>query len=394
MRRITRYVLFELLVIFLVTLLGMTMMMIVVGVVWEAVRQHLGVMAIVRLLPFVLPNALFFSVPAALLFAVCMAYGRMSASNEIVAIKSLGISPWEMVWPTLLLAFVLSLFTVWLNDLAVSWGRRGMNRVIIQSVEEIAYGMLRTQDSYSTARFSINVKEVVDKTLIRPTVVIYGSGDEAPITLTAQEARFRSDFDSNVLIVEMFEGEIDFHGEVTYRFDTHEHAVPLQQAAHKGHAHASPSNYALREIPDEIDSQRDLIKQLEQTMAAQAAFELISGDFENVTSTVWNARESDLAFAQERKSRLITEPYRRWANGFSCLCFVLVGIPLAMWLRNSDVWSTFGFCFVPVLIVYYPLLLIGVSRAKSGDWPPYSVWLSNLLFLLVGLWILRKVRRY
>ncbi len=394
MRRITRYVLVELLVIFFVTLLGMTMMMIVVGVVWEAVRQHLGVVAIIRLLPFVLPNALFFSVPAALLFAVCMAYGRMSGANEIVALKAMGISPWEMIWPTLVMAFALSLLTVWLNDLAVSWGRRGMNRIIIQSVEEIAYGMLRTQDSYSTDRFSINVKEVVDKTLIRPTVVIYDSGQEAPITLTAQEARFRSDFDNNLLIVEMVDGEVDFHGELTYRFDTHEHAVPLQQAAHKGHARASPSNYALREIPDEIDAQSDAIEQLEQTMAAQAAFELISGDFENVMSTAWSTREYERGFAKERKSRLITEPYRRWANGFSCLCFVMVGIPLAIRLRNSDVWSTFGFCFVPVLLVYYPLLLIGVSRAKSGDWPPYGVWLSNLLFLAAGLWILRKVRRY
>jgi lipopolysaccharide export system permease protein len=51
-------------------------------------------------------------------------------------------------------------------------------------------------------------------------------------------------------------------------------------------------------------------------------------------------------------------------------------------------------CFVPILIVYYPLLAYGVDRAKSGSVPPYTVWLGNVILAGVGAWMTRKVLRY
>ena len=98
--------------------------------------------------------------PATILLAACSVFGRMSADNEIVAIKSLGISPMVVIYPALSLAFIVSLVAVWINDIAVSWGRIGIYRVVVESVEEVAYSMLRTQRAYTTRQFSINVKGV------------------------------------------------------------------------------------------------------------------------------------------------------------------------------------------------------------------------------------------
>ena len=68
--------------------------------------------------------------------------------------ESLGISPWSILWPVFLCAIVLSLVTVYLNDLAVSWGRSNVKRIVIESVEEIAYSMLRTQRAFSAPQIS------------------------------------------------------------------------------------------------------------------------------------------------------------------------------------------------------------------------------------------------
>ena len=89
-----------------------------------------------------------------------------------------------------------------------------------------------------------------------------------------------------------------------------------------------------------------------------------------------------------------TEPWRRWANGFSCMAFVLVGAPLAIRLRTADVWTSFIACFLPILVVYYPLLAYGVDLAKSGDLPPYCVWLGNVVLVTVGYRMIRWVLRY
>ena len=78
----------------------------------------------------------------------------------------------------LFFAVLLSLLTVWLNDVAVSWGTEGMQRVVIEAVEEIAYSKLKTQRSYGTKDFLIHVKDVQGRRLVKPTVVFEPKDDK------------------------------------------------------------------------------------------------------------------------------------------------------------------------------------------------------------------------
>jgi len=135
MKILTRYVLSELLQVFLVALSALTLFMLVVGLVKEAQQQGLGLLQIVALVPYVLPEAMRFAVPGTMLFAVASVFGRMSAANEITALKAAGITPMAAIWPAAMLAVAVSLVSVWLNDVAVSWGRDGVRRVVVSSVE-------------------------------------------------------------------------------------------------------------------------------------------------------------------------------------------------------------------------------------------------------------------
>ncbi|MFN9915045.1 MAG: hypothetical protein ACK53L_20820, partial [Pirellulaceae bacterium] len=45
---------------------------------------------------------------------------------------------------------------------------------------------------------------------------------------------------------------------------------------------------------------------------------------------------------ERRMQRLRAEPWRRWAQGFSCFSFVWLGIPLAIQRRSADYIATFG----------------------------------------------------
>src|SRR4029079_408688 len=139
----------------------------------------------------------------------CFVYGRMSADNEVIATKALGITPVILLWPAWLLAFALSLVGVWLTDLAFSWGAVGAQRVVIQSVEEITYGMLRTQKAYSNQRFSIIVKGVEDRKLIRPTMNFQASGDMPAIRITAADAELKSDLEQNVMELTLTDCEVE-----------------------------------------------------------------------------------------------------------------------------------------------------------------------------------------
>ncbi len=391
---LTRYVLLELTKIFFFALVAMTMMMLVVGVVAEAARQGLGPAQVAKMIPFLIPEALRFTVPGTLLFSVCSVYGRMSSSNEIISIKSLGISPMVILWPMFIFAFLCSLTTVWINDMAVSWGRNGVRRVVIEAVEEIAYGMLRTQQAYASSNFSINVIAVEGRTLVRPTLTFRSKGNAPALTLSAESAELVSDTENNELTFICFNSTVDVGDGSFYHPGEIRQSVPLDEASARGDNSKVPSWLALHDIPIEIKRAKANKRKWEKKRAAKAAFQLVSGDLTGLTGVEWQTNSAVRADLDKHIARLYTEPHRRWANGFSCLCFVLVGAPLAIRLRNADFLTTFFLCFLFILIVYYPLLAYGVDLAKRGDLPPFSVWLGNVMLVAWGSWLLRRVVRF
>ena len=86
---IKRYVLAELLKVFVISLTSLTALLLLVGVMRQTLDEGLGLKHTLCLIPYLLPDALRFTVPATGLFAAACVYGRMSNFNEIVALKSL-----------------------------------------------------------------------------------------------------------------------------------------------------------------------------------------------------------------------------------------------------------------------------------------------------------------
>jgi len=121
---------------------------------------------------------------------------------------------------------------------------------------------------------------------------------------------------------------------------------------------------------------------------------MLCGDFQDLAAPQWDNNAYDLRFVQGQLYRLQTEPHRRFSAGFSCLCFAFIGAPMAIRRRKSDFLTIFFLCFLPILTIYYPLLVYGVDAAKSGSIPPYAVWTGNILLLAWGAWMMRRVIRY
>ena len=179
MRMLTRYVLVELAKVFLIALTGLTLLFLVLVLVKEAADHSLPLTHVLRLIPYALPESLTMTIPVTLLLACTTVYSRMSGANEVVAAKALGISPMALLQPAFCLALLLSLATVWLDDLAVSWGRNGMQGVVVEGAVDIIYSLLRAKHSYTSPIFSINVRGVQGQRLLRPTVVMQGRGNYA-----------------------------------------------------------------------------------------------------------------------------------------------------------------------------------------------------------------------
>jgi len=395
MNRITRYILAEFFKVFLISLAGMTAVAMLAVVGQEMMRQGLSFVNVLRLIPYALPIALVFAIPGTTLFAACFVYGRMAADNEVMAVKAMGVPPLTILWPIFTLAFLFSLLVVGLNDIAVSWGREGVKRVVLESVEQIAYSMLRTHRAYSRDKFSISVTEVDGHRLIGPTITFHGEHEDDTVVFLAEEAELYSNPAKNALSVSLTDWEVEASDRLRILWpNNHVIDISLGETEGKTIGTKRPADVALRRIPFEVEDQLHKIDELEQAYAAEAAYEMLTGDFESLGDEAWSTRHAVVDHARNRLSRLYTEPWRRWATGFSCLAFVLVGAPLAIQLRNSDVWTSFAICFLPILAVYYPLLAVGVDQAKSGDLPTWCVWIGNFVLAIAGWCILKRVQRY
>lgn len=389
MRLLTRYVLREIGQIFLVTLVSLTMLMVMIGAVKEAIAQGLGIVQIVQLLPYLMPNALMFAVPGTILFSVSSVYGRMSGANEVVALKSLGISPMAIIWPALILSVLLSFATVWLNDLAMSWGFNGMRRVVVDALEDIAYSMLREKEHFGNDVFSVTVRDVKGHKLISPMFNL--RDDNGQNTIRAEWAELHSNPGSGVLTIELYNAVwITERNRIEYK-GILEHDIRVNPDVG---GDVSPSHMALAQMPKERVRQLEVIETIKNRMTARAGFQMLTGEIDGLTGGDWDGDAKDLQHQKFRLYRIHTEPPRRWANGFSCLCFALVGSAMAIRMRNSDALTSFFLCFGPILLVYYPLLAFGVDRAKAGAITPYAVWLANVILAAWGLWLLRRVLRY
>jgi lipopolysaccharide export system permease protein len=396
MRTMTRHILSELMKVFAFALVVLTVVTMTVFLAKSLVKEGLPLLQIGWLFPYLLPFTLCIAIPATLLLATTTVYSRMAGNNEIVALKALGISPVAVFWPTFVVAFLLSLVTVWLNDLAAWWGRLGATRVVVQAMEEIAYAKLRTDHRFEySSSVVIVVKRVEDRTLLRPFVTIKARGSTPAITVEADEATLEADLKQGVFRVLLHNCSIDVGDGRGRLFDRdYPLEIPLDEDMLSGQGEKDASLLPLRRIPEEIAKQKAAIDRHEEVMAATAAQQMFAGEFDRASGTEWDRRAAETAVLKRQLRLLRLQPYRRWSAGFSCLCFVWVGAPMAARRRNRDFLTSFFLCFLPILCVYYPLLAYGIDGAKNGTIPPLAVWTGNVGLLIWGAWLLRKVMRY
>lgn len=378
---LTRYVVTEVLKYFLVTLTAITMVVTVVMVIKEGLSKGLPLVVMLYSMPYAMPEMLGITIPVSLLLAVCVVYGKMTGTNEVIALKSLGVNPMVIIWPVIVLAFLLSLGTIWLQEIAATWCRPSVARVVAESIEEIAYSMLRANHSCKMAQFSIVVKNVDGKKLIQPTITLPGQDGKSKTTIQAAEAELSTDRVRRGLTIVCRDFRVDYEGKLQFN-DPNEwrYFVPVMDPGRPEHHR---DWVALYEIPEHIDQLKKEIAPIEEKCA-------VPGGDQTLTQL-----EKDIRWDRWHKIfRLQTEPFRRLSNGFTCMCFVLIGIPVAMLWRHADMLTNFFACFVPILAVYYPLLMISEDLSTSGKLWPISFWMSNTIFIAAGIVLLRKIVRH
>ena len=75
--------------------------------------------------------------------------------------------------------------------------------------------------------------------------------------------------------------------------------------------------------------------------------------------------------------------------------FVLLGGPIGIRFARRDFLSAFITCFVPIILIYYPLMLGGANLGKDGlVVPMFALWIGNAVLLVLAALTLRPVLKH
>ena len=206
----------ELLRVFALTLLGLTGMFVIVGLVQQVAQLGLGVGQLLKIIPLFVPSTLPYTVPATTLFACCVVYGRLANDNEVVAIKAAGIDLLTMLRPAMLLGVLAAAATMAISVSVIPRSFVLVQEEIMREPEEVLYNMLKRERFLGRggkSQYSMYVRDVQGKLLKdvvikrttkdQPKVIPnVGGRDDYDYFARSREASLKVDLDRRVLRVQ------------------------------------------------------------------------------------------------------------------------------------------------------------------------------------------------
>ncbi len=127
----------------------------------------------------------------------------------------------------------------------------------------------------------------------------------------------------------------------------------------------------------------------------EVAMLLLTGDFEQLQGEHLKQIDHEEHYAVWGGHRMNTEIHSRYALAGSCFFFSLLGGPFAVLQARRQFITSFIMCFLPILIIYYPVTFLVGNLSKSGTveaW--WSAWIPNVIVAAAAWFILRRVIRH
>lgn len=390
-----RMIFWELVRVFLFALCGLTGLFMLGGVVQEASQRGLTPPQILQVIPLLIPSTLPYTAPATVLFTCCVVYGRLAADGEITALRAAGVHLGRLLAPAVVLGVLVGIGLTAVQSEIVPRSRQMLADRVIADIDSLIYGMLKRSGSIRHPKldFAVYVREVRGKQLIDPVIKRRGGTAQYSVVAHAREATLTTDLARDMVFIDMphctlVGSELD--GSLRdQRFDVSFPASTFRDTQ------VRPMNMTREQIAAKWDElAEDRARRKEQLQVIQAQLAQHPTDPPQALLDLKKDNEFHVQQSYRIERLLSVESHMRPALAFGCLCFALVAVPVGIWGNRADYLSTFVSCFLPVVFVYYPLVLAGTNLAKEGRLPAIaSVWAANVLTASVGAWMLRRLFR-
>jgi lipopolysaccharide export system permease protein len=362
---IHRYILREIAIPFGLGLAVFTMILLIARIlklVEMVVNRGVPLLDVLKLFSYILPTFLEVTVPMALLLGVLVAFGRLSSDSELIALKTSGVSLYQLVRPVAVFALVIFVIALGLSLYARPWG----NTLLRNGLYEIA-----------KTRASAGIREKVFNDDFAG-LVIYADHIEPPGNrlrgILISDSRDPTQRNTVIAEVGMVVPNEPLHVLTLRLLGGSIHAFyERDQSYHR-------TDFSIYDISLDLNTALAHLRPREKDVSEMTLPELR-------TAIAAKRAAGQPVFAEA------VELQRKFSIPFACLAFAAIGIPLG--IRPSRSARSRGFTVSLVLIfTYYTLLTLGESVGERGVMPAgLALWLPNILLTVLAVILFVRAAR-
>jgi lipopolysaccharide export system permease protein len=328
-----------------------------------------------RLMLLLVPFVISYALPMGMLTGVLLTLGRLSADNEITAMRSTGISLSRIARPVIVVGIL------------------GMAAALEVNFELMPHARVVYDRELTLAERTNPLSFIIPRTFIRdfPGYVLYVGEKKGPVFtdfwLWQLDDRRRV-----TRFVRAGSGRVDFDPA------TNELIVNLSNAEVETLDEKDPESFA--------ESPR--VASVEQTDPARLSLERIFGQQAGRQKLAWMTY-AELQAEMARVSRLAVLPggqtraqarmkvalaiQDKFNGAFAVLSFALLGVPLGIKVSRRETSANLGLAALLGLGYYFLTVAVTWLDRHPSYRPDLLYWVPNLLMLGVGTWLFTRIDR-
>ena len=307
---------------------------------------------------YTIPRVLFYTLPMATLLASLIAISRLNEDNEIIALRSSGVSLCQIIPPVATFSIISYLFASFIAIYLIPASNYSMAKVLFEvarSSTSIGIKQGIFNDSIPNVMLYANYISVHDQTM--KEVFVFDERDPTlSNTIIARQGRISSNPEQMSLNLHLTDGSAYAVGKNldsprVMKFKTYDLKIDHFDTGNR------PSSLKKGRREMSISELRHHLKETKK--------------------------------GTRRHNKATMELHRKFSAPFACLILGLIGLPLGLMKRAKG--RSWGIALsVAVFMLYYSLLVVSTSIGKPGKLNPVlAVWIPNMVLgatALVLLW--------
>lgn len=320
---------------------------------------------ILSFIAYILPFSLTFTIPWGFLTAVLLVFGKMSAENELIALRATGVSITRVCLSVFFLALICVGTCLWINvDVAPKAQIKMKNALYnIATNNPLAmFGSDKVIEDFPGHKIYVERNEGAQLF----NLLVYQLSDSyRPITVVhAQRGLLEADRENMRLLLRIYDG----------RFEQRDESQPedLMKIRQGITMQESTLSISLAELHEKNKKRKGI-----SSMTAEELFTRLDGSGKaEVPLTPKQA-------AAER-SALKTEVNKRFSFSLASLAFALIGVPLAITAHRKETSVGFVISLAIAFVYFFFIIVADAVKTNPKMHPELLMWLPNFLFITLG----------